>query len=54
MPVENRRIKKLLGELSKELDREFHAELAKRLAEARKAPLRKSPAKKTPGKRSST
>jgi hypothetical protein len=46
MPVENRRIKKLLKELVHELDREFYAELAKRLAETRKTPVRTSPAKK--------
>ena len=48
MPVENRRIRKLLTELARELDREFRTELAKRLAEARRT--RKSPAKQRPGK----
>jgi hypothetical protein len=40
----------LLRELFRELDREFYAELARRLSEIKKAPVRKRPAKKTPGK----
>ena len=46
MPLENPRIKKLLKELFHELDREFNTELAKRLAETKKARVRKSPSKK--------
>jgi hypothetical protein len=46
MPVENPRIKKLLRDLFHEVDKEFNAELAKRLAMTRKAHVRKAPAKK--------
>jgi hypothetical protein len=56
MPVDNPRINYLLKKLFRELDREFYAELSKRLADARKArarkpksaPVRKSRTKKAP------
>jgi hypothetical protein len=42
MPVFTARTKELLEKLSQELDKEFNAELSKRLAHAGKAPPRKS------------
>lgn len=46
MPLENRRIQKLLRDLFRELDREFYAELSKRMKETKQMPLRKAGARK--------
>jgi hypothetical protein len=42
MPLFTPRTKELLEKLSQELDKEFEAELSKRLAHAKKVPARKS------------